>query len=201
MIAIIDSGVANLTSVMAAMRRLEVDAFVTADAAEIRKASHVILPGVGAAPAAMKRLEAKKLVDVIRGLTQPVLGICLGMQLLFADTEEGRTNGKNFPCLNVIPGSVRRMVATADKPVPHMGWNQLDLLKPGHPLLSGIESGTFVYFVHSYTAPVSGITLASTEYGGAFAAMTEYKNFYGCQFHPERSGAAGSRILRNFLEM
>lgn len=199
MIAVIDSGVANLASVMEALQRLNADAVVTSDAAVIRAASHVILPGVGAASAAMVQLEKKKLTDVIRGLTQPVLGICLGMQLLFDGSEEGRTDGSLLPCLGVIPGAVRRMVGTPDMPVPHMGWNQITLLRPDHPLLKGIEQESFVYFVHSYAAPVSDLTLASSDYNGAFTAVAGYKNYLGCQFHPERSSAVGSRILQNFL--
>jgi glutamine amidotransferase len=195
MIAVVDSGVANLASVMAALRRLNADAVVTADAETIGGASHVIVPGVGAAAAAMAQLRDKKLVDVLRGLTQPVLGICLGMQVLFESSEEGG----GTPCLGVIPGAVRRMTGTKDRPVPHMGWNQLRLLKPGHPLLQGVEENSFVYFVHSFAAPVSDATLASADYGGDFTAMAAYKNFHGCQFHPERSSATGSRILQNFL--
>jgi imidazole glycerol-phosphate synthase subunit HisH len=200
-IAVIDSGVANLASVLAALRRIGVDAAVTADAAAIRAASHVILPGVGAASAAMARLEAKKLVETIRGLTQPVLGICLGMQLLFAVSEEGRAGDAVLPCLGVIPGMVRRMIASRDMPVPHMGWNQLKLLRPNHALLRGVEADSFVYFVHSYAAPVSDASLATADYNGVFTSIVAYKNFFGCQFHPERSGAIGGRILQNFVEM
>jgi imidazole glycerol-phosphate synthase subunit HisH len=200
-VAVVDSGVANLASVMAALRRLGADAAVTADAYEIRKASHVIVPGVGAAPAAMMKLVATKMSDVLRNLTQPTLGICLGMQLLFEATEEGGFGNGEFPCLGIIPGMVRRMRASRDMPVPHMGWNRLKLLQPDHALLRGIEADSFVYFVHSYAAPASNATLAATEYNGAFTSVVAYKNFYGCQFHPERSGAVGSRILRNFVEI
>jgi glutamine amidotransferase len=196
-IAVIDSGVANLASVMAALRRLRADAIVTSDGGVIQKASHVIVPGVGAAPPAMAQLQNKKLVDVIRRLTQPVLGICLGMQLMFESSEEGSTAGT--PCLGVIPGTVKRMVGTKDMPVPHMGWNQIKRIKPEHALLLGVDEGSFVYFVHSFAASVGDATLASADYGGAFTAMAAHKNFYGCQFHPERSSAVGSRILQNFL--
>lgn len=196
MIAVIDSGVANLASVMAALRRLKADAAVTSDGAAIRSASHVILPGVGAAPPAMAQLWSKNLVDIVRGLTQPVLGICLGMQLLFERSEEG---GGGTACLGVIPGMVKRMVGTKDRPVPHMGWNRMKLLKPEHALLQGVDEGSYVYFVHSFAAPVAAATLASADYGGAFTAMAAHRNFHGCQFHPERSSAVGSRILQNFL--
>jgi glutamine amidotransferase len=201
MIAVIDSGVANLASVMAALHRLKTDAVVTADPSVIRSASHVILPGVGAASAAMAQLETKKLIEVIRGLTQPVLGICLGMQMLFEGSEEGQAEGEVLPCLGVIPGVVRGMRGSPETPVPHMGWNQIKLLKPEHPLLDGIEPESFVYFVHSFAVPVSGVTLAATEYGKPFTAMAAHKNFHGCQFHPERSSAVGSRILQNFLRL
>lgn len=201
MITVIDSGVANLASVMAALHRLKADAVITSDAATIRKASHVILPGVGAAQPAMAQLESKKLVEAIRALTQPVLGICLGMQLLFTGSEEGAKDEGVTSCLNVIPGVVLRMAGTADMPVPHMGWNQLKLVKPEHPLLRGVKSGDFVYFVHSFSVPVGEVTLAATDYGGDFTAVAGHKNFFGCQFHPERSSAVGNRILENFLGM
>jgi glutamine amidotransferase len=201
MIAIIDSGVANLASVMAALHRLKAEAVVTSDAASIRAASHVILPGVGAAAAAMAQLKAKKLVDAIRGLTQPMLGICLGMQLLFTSSEEGQAGDAPLPCLDVIPGAVRGMTVSPETPVPHMGWNQIKILKPDHPLLGGVMPDSFVYFVHSYAAPVGDDTLASAEYGGAFTAIAARRNFLGCQFHPERSSAVGSQILQNFLRL
>lgn len=201
MIAVIDSGVANLASVMAALQRLNADAVVTHDAAVIKKASHVILPGVGAAAPAMAQLQSKNLVDVIRGLTQPVLGICLGMQLLFSASEEGQGDGSTLPCLDVIPGVVRQMAGTSDMPVPHMGWNQLKILKPDHALVRDMRGGSFVYFVHSFAVPVGDVTVASTEYGGAFTGVAAHKNFHGCQFHPERSSAVGSKILQNFLEI
>lgn len=194
MIAVIDSGVANLASVMAALHRLGADAHVTSDPAAIQRASHVIVPGVGAAPPAMAQLAAKNLIPIIRSLTQPVLGICLGMQLLFENSEEG-----NAACVGVIPGTVKRMTAAPDLPIPHMGWNNLQVQKPAHPLLENIAPESYVYFVHSFAAPVTDATLAAADYGGTFTAMIAHKNFHGCQFHPERSGAIGSRILHNFL--
>ncbi len=194
MIAVIDSGVANLASVMAALHRLQANAVVTLDAVQISKADRVILPGVGSALPAMKQLENKKLINVIRGLTQPVLGICLGMQLLFEKSEEG-----DVDCLGVIPGAVRRMVGTSETPVPHMGWNTIQFIQPQHALLRDVKPDSFVYYVHSYAAPVSATTVASTDYTGAFTAIAAHKNFHGCQFHPERSSAVGSQILQNFL--
>jgi glutamine amidotransferase len=196
-ITVIDSGVANLASVMAALHRLGAEAEITDDAGKIRAAKQVILPGVGSAAAAMDRLRAKGLADVIRSATQPLLGICLGMQLLFGHSEEnGGTEG-----LGILPGMVKLMRSSPEMPVPHMGWNQLAMKNAAHPLLNGVKSGDFVYFVHSYAAPVAETTLAATEYGETFAAVAGSRNFFGCQFHPERSGKIGAQILKNFLEM
>ncbi|HEU0117798.1 MAG TPA: imidazole glycerol phosphate synthase subunit HisH [Alphaproteobacteria bacterium] len=197
MIAVIDSGVANLESVMAALRRINADAKLTADANEIKNAERVILPGVGAALPAMEQLKSKRLVEVIQKLTQPVLGICLGMQLLFErSTESGGTQ-----CLGVLPGTIDRLPPSPDKPVPHMGWNQLQIKNAQHPLLRGIANDSFVYFVHSFAAPVGDITLASTGYSATFSSSVARDNFMGCQFHPERSGAVGSQILKNFMSL
>jgi glutamine amidotransferase len=196
-LAIVDSGVANLASVIAALKRLNVDGEVTSDPQTILAATHVILPGVGAATAAMAQLSAKKLIDVIRSLTQPTLGICLGMQLMFSRSDEGQGVG----CLDVIQGTIRKLSVKPDKPIPHMGWNQIKIRRPGHPLLQGVGDGSFVYFVHSYAAPVAEYSVASCEYSEEFTAIAEHKNFFSCQFHPERSGAVGSRILKNFVDM
>ncbi len=196
-IAVVDSGVANLASVVAALKRLDVEAEVTSEAQKISAASHVILPGVGSASAAMASLEAKGLPDVLRGLTQPVLGICLGMQLLFARSDEGA----GCACLGILAGEVKRLQPKEDMPIPHMGWNQIAASQAGHPLLRGIEDGSFVYFVHSFAAPVGESTIASCAYSEVFTAVAGQGNFFGCQFHPERSGTAGSKILKNFLEI
>ncbi len=201
MITVIDSGVANLASVMGALQRLKADAEVTSDAAKIRAASRVILPGVGSASAAMAQLKAKGLIDVIRNLIQPTLGICLGMQLLFTGSEEGQRDGALLPCLGMISGAVRSMKASPETPVPHMGWNNLRLIAPDHPLLRGVAPDCYVYFVHSFAAPVAGYTLAASDYGGEFTAVAAERNFFGCQFHPERSGEVGEQILKNFLDM
>jgi len=195
MIAVIDSGVANLASVIAALQRLGIEAEITADARKIREAERVILPGVGSAAAAMAQLQAKRLIDVLRSLSQPVLGICLGMQLLFAGSEEGGGVGG----LGVLPGTVKLLASSPDMPVPHMGWNRLALRHPKHPLLQDVDDGSFVYFVHSYAAPAADTALATTDYGESFTSMVGHKNFYGCQFHPERSSKVGSQILKNFL--
>ena len=197
MIAIIDSGGANIASVRFALERLGVDSVLTADPAVISAAERVILPGVGAAPVAMAQLARAGLVECIRGLTQPVLGICLGMQLLFELSEEGDT-----PLLGLVGGTCGAFDPGMGLTVPHMGWNRLLPKGEGrHPLLSGVEDGAHVYFVHSYAAPVSADTVASCSYGVDFTALVARGNFMGAQFHPERSGPVGARILGNFLAL
>ena len=197
MIAIIDSGGANIASVRFALERLGVDGVLTADPAVISVAERVILPGVGAAPVAMAQLARAGLVECIRGLTQPVLGICLGMQLLFERSEEGDT-----PLLGLVGGTCGAFDPVMGLTVPHMGWNRLlPRGEGGHPLLSGVEDGAHVYFVHSYAAPVSADTVASCSYGVDFTALVARGNFMGAQFHPERSGPVGARILGNFLAL
>ena len=197
MIAIIDSGGANIASVRFALERLGVDSVLTADPEVISAAERVILPGVGAAPVAMAQLARAGLVECIRGLTQPVLGICLGMQLLFERSEEGDT-----PLLGLVGGTCGAFDPGMGLTVPHMGWNRLLPQGEGrHPLLSGVEDGAHVYFVHSYAAPVSADTVASCSYGVDFTALVARGNFMGAQFHPERSGPVGARILGNFLAL
>ena len=198
MIAIIDSGGANIASVTFALERCGAAATLTTDAEMIASADKVILPGVGAAPVAMAQLQKAGLVDCIRGLTQPVLGICLGMQLLFERSEEGDT-----ALLGLMPGTVGAFQPAPGLSIPHMGWNRL-LPTAGaaaNPLLKGIDDGAHVYFVHSYFAPVSGDTVAACRYGADFTALVAHGNFMGAQFHPERSGPIGARILQNFLEL
>jgi len=190
---IIDSGGANLASLQFALERLEANTVVSNDPREISKAQRVILPGVGSAQDAMTRLRATGLHEVLPTLKQPVLGICLGMQLLFARSEEGSTE-----CLGIIPDTVRRLQAEPGRPVPHMGWNQLTALR-SDPLLKDIAENDYVYFVHSYAARVSDITLAATDYGAQVSAVVRRNNFWGTQFHPERSGATGAQVLANFL--
>lgn len=194
-LAIIDSGGANLASLRFALERLGVDSQVTTDAATLRAATHVILPGVGAAADCMERLRSADLTGTIRSLRQPLLGVCVGMQLLFESSEEG-----NVTCLGLLPGRVRRFADREGLPVPHMGWNQLELAQPS-PLLDQIAGGDHVYFVHSYCAPVNESTVATTTYGESFAAIVRRGNVFGTQFHPERSARAGSLVLRNFLRV
>ncbi|HWA24958.1 MAG TPA: imidazole glycerol phosphate synthase subunit HisH [Lacunisphaera sp.] len=195
MLAIVDSGGANIASVRFALERLGVASELTADPEVIRGAARVILPGVGSAQEGMKRLQGKGLVDCVRRLQQPVLGICLGMQLLFESSEEGDT-----PSLGLIPGKVARLPESPGVTVPHMGWNTLTM-RPDTPLLQGFDAATRFYFVHSFAGPVNAFTLASCEHGTPFAAVVQRGNFSGVQFHPERSGAAGAQLLRNFLEL
>jgi len=194
-VVIIASGGANIASLQFALQRLETGCEVSADPQRIRAASHVILPGVGAAADAMKRLRQCNLDCVIPALEQPVLGICLGMQLLFEASEEDQAD-----CLGVIPGRALRLAAAPGRPVPHMGWNTLDTLRPA-ALLEGLKRGDYAYFVHSYALCVSDATIASTDYGTPFSACVQWRNFFGAQFHPERSAAVGARLLRNFLDI
>jgi glutamine amidotransferase len=194
-VVVIDSGVANLGSVLAALARLGTEATLTVDPAVVESASHVILPGVGAAAPAMARLRERGVDRLLPRLKVPVLGICLGMQLMFEHTEEGDTE-----CLGVIPGRLARFDPARCGRVPHMGWNRLDPLRES-PLLAGLGADAFAYFVHSYAAPVAEHTVASCDYGGPFAAVVAHRNFYGAQFHPERSAAVGATLLRNFLAL
>ena len=195
-VVIVASGGANVASLQFAIDRLGVVSQLSSDAGRIAAATHVILPGVGAAADAMARLQSSGLDQVIPQLRQPVLGICLGMQLLFESSEEGNT-----PCLRIIPGVARRIGNGPGRPVPHMGWNTISIEREG-PLTAGLSSGAdYGYFVHSYAVDVGAATLATTDYGYAFSACVQWRNFYGAQFHPERSAAAGARLLRNFLEL
>lgn len=194
-LAIIDSGGANIASLRFALERIGVDSVLTTDPEVLREASHVMLPGVGAAADCMSRLRAAGLIDAIRELRQPLLGICVGMQLLFESSEEG-----GVECLGLLPGRVERLQPGPGLPIPHMGWNQLEL-EGSSPLLKDINEGDYVYFVHSYCAPVSDATLAKCSYGKPFSAIVQRGNVYGAQFHPERSASIGSLLLRNFLSV
>jgi len=195
-LVIIDSGGANIASLQYAVDRLGVSAELTTDPEKVRSATHVILPGVGAAADCMTRLQRSPgLVDTIRNLRQPMLGICVGMQLLFESSEEGEV-----PCIGLLPGRVRRFADRDDLPVPHMGWNQLEF-DSDSALLRDIKPGDHVYFVHSYSAPVSPLTLATSTYGEPFSALVQSGNVFGAQFHPERSARIGSLLLRNFIQL
>jgi glutamine amidotransferase len=194
-VVLVDAGGTNIGSVRYALQRLSVDAALTADADRIRAADKVILPGVGAAGPGMARLRELQLVDVIRSLTQPVLGVCLGMQLLCEHSEESDTS-----CLGVIPANVHRFEEASNQCIPHMGWNQLSAVTT-HPLIHNMDDGDWAYFVHSYAVPLGSYTLASTDYGTGFSSIVANRNFYGMQFHPERSASVGAKLLKNFLEL
>jgi glutamine amidotransferase len=193
-LAIVDSGGANIASVRFALERLGIASELTSDPDVIRSADRVILPGVGAAQEGMKKLRAKNLIECVRSLTQPVIGFCLGEQLLFESSEEGDTTS-----LGVIPGRVARIPNAPNLSVPHMGWNTLEVLRDT-PLLHGIARDARFYFVHTFAGPVNEFTLATATHGVPFAAIVQRGNFSGVQFHPERSGTAGAQLLKNFVE-
>jgi len=196
-IAVVDTGGANLASVGNALERLGRASEVTSDADRIRAASHVILPGVGAAGNSMQRIREFGLERVLPLLEQPVLGICLGMQLLFERSEEDDTE-----LLGVLPGSVRALEPAPGRPVPHMGWNDTYSRDATTPeLLRGIEAQPYFYFVHSYAAPSGPWVTATCHYGTDVPACVRARNFHGVQFHPERSGPAGAQVLANFLAL
>ena len=190
---IIDYGAGNVFSVATALERFGVRSVLTSDPDVIRRAERVIFPGVGQAGQAMERLVRTGLDEVIPRLTVPVLGICLGMQLMCARSEEGQTEG-----LGIFPLDVKKFGGGVK--VPHMGWNNLTELKG--PLFKGLgEEAPRMYFVHSYYVPVSGFSAAVCDYGFAFSAAPEKDNFFGCQFHPEKSSAMGQAVLKNFLKL
>jgi glutamine amidotransferase len=192
-VVLLDSGGANLGSVQAALARLGVEAPVSHDAGRIAEATHLILPGVGAEASAMARLRANGLDALVPRSTQPLLGICIGMQLLYERSEEGDT-----PSLGLLPGRVRKLRAAPGVRIPHMGWNRLAVRDAGAALAAGL-GGEHVYFVHSYAAACDGDTVAACTHGEDFAAIVTRGRVSGAQFHPERSGAAGARLLANFL--
>jgi glutamine amidotransferase len=194
-LAIINSGGANIASLQYAIERLGVESELTIDKQRLRDATHIILPGVGAAADCMARLQNTGLTDDIGQFTQPLLGICVGMQLMFESSEEG-----DVSCLGLLPGRVRKLKKADGFPVPHMGWNQLSARRPSE-LLQDITPADYVYYVHSFAAPLSSLTLAQTEYSEAFSAVVQRDNFFGVQFHPERSASAGATVLRNFLKL
>jgi imidazole glycerol-phosphate synthase subunit HisH len=194
-VVLVDAGGTNIGSVRYALERLGIDARISDDANRIRDATHVILPGVGAAGPGMQRLRESGLVEVMRSLEQPVLGVCLGMQLLFEHSEEGDT-----ACLGLIPGRVRRIESSGRLRVPHMGWNRLQRLREDR-LLTGLPKNVYAYFVHSYAISSGASTLARGDPGLSLSANGRRKNFCGMQFHPERSGRVGALLLKNFLSL
>jgi glutamine amidotransferase len=200
-VVIIENGGANIASLQFALERLNTCATLTAEPQRIRTASHVILPGVGAAADAMQRLRERQLHTLLPELRQPVLGICLGMQLLFEASDEGSEGGDSgVRCLGIIPGRARKFTPAGGRPVPHMGWNTLQVHRPS-ALLRDFAPDSYAYFVHSYALDINDATIASSSYGISFSACVEWRNFYGAQFHPERSAAVGSVLLQNFLAL
>lgn len=190
-IAIVDVGCGNIGSVGIALERFGIAPVVTGDAEEIAAADKVVLPGVGAAGYAMEQIEARGLAPVLRSLRQPALGICLGMQLLFEGSEEEGTS-----CLGLVPGRVRRLEPAHGRPVPHMGWSRVEVRDE----TIGLRSGDYVYFAHSFACDPGAATAASADYGREIPAVVRSGNWLGAQFHPERSGEAGARFLRSWLD-
>jgi len=207
MIVIIDTGCANLSSVRFAVERLGYEVVVSKDPVILQQATKLFLPGVGTAKEAMANLIDRNLVEEIKKLTQPVLGICLGMQMLAEGSEEvfaeeaasDNAETEVINTLGLVDGFVEKM-DVAPLRSPHMGWNQITP-KLDEPLFKDIPAGSYFYFVHSYALPVNENTIASCEYGSPFTAAVNKDNFYGVQFHPERSGKAGAQLIKNFLEL
>jgi imidazole glycerol-phosphate synthase subunit HisH len=192
-VVLVDSGGSNIGSVNFALQRVGVEAPLTTDPVLIGQAERVILPGVGAAAPAMQRLRDANLIELLRGLKAPLLGVCVGMQILFDHSEEG-----DIECLGLIPGVVRRLPAQPGIRIPHMGWNRLEPVRQSG-LLDGIEPGAWAYFVHSYGVDPGPHTLATATHGQPFAALVQQGSVSGAQFHPERSASVGARLLENFL--
>lgn len=202
-IVIVNTGCANISSVRFALERLGVEVDVSDDVNVIKNADKVFLPGVGTAAAAMASIKQKALVETLQSLTQPVLGVCLGMQLMVETSAEGGFQGTgNIDCLNLMPGHVARMESKGVR-LPHMGWNTVshNSSHNNDSLFKGIPQDTYFYFVHSFAVPEYEHTLARCAYGNAFSAAINKDNFYGVQFHPERSGEAGAQLLTNFVNL
>ena len=194
MIGIVDYGAGNIRSLGNALERLGKPFFVSQDITQLQRAEKLILPGVGEARSAMESLDRVGLLQWLRTVRVPFLGICIGMQILFEHSDE-----RDTPCLGIVGGRVARFDDT-DIKVPHMGWNRVNLTTQS-PLFEGIRDGEFFYFVHSFGAPLVPGTIGATEYGRQFSSAVRHKNFYGVQFHAEKSGTAGLQLLRNFSEL
>ena len=188
-VAIINSGGANLGSVQRAIDKIGYTAIITKEIKDIINSTHVIIPGVGSAHNVMRSLKETNLIQTIKNLSQPVLGICIGMQILFEFSDEGKVD-----CLGLIPGSVERFKSLDHLKVPQMGWNKVSFNN------SLTEFDNYYYFANSYFNPINQFTIAQSQYGVSFTAAIKYKNFIGCQFHPEKSSLAGSKFLNNFLQ-
>lgn len=196
MIAIVDYNAGNTCSVINALNRLNIDHILTADPLDIEKADKIILPGVGHAKAAMDNLEKRNLTDVLKAAKQPFLGVCVGMQLMASMSTEGPTQA-----LGIVDNIVQRFEFESNAmKVPHMGWNRIHKTSD-HPVFAGINDGSFVYFVHSYYMPQNEHSICTTNYGISYSAAICRDNFVGVQFHPEKSGPIGERLLKNFVEL
>lgn len=192
-VTIVKLGVGNTASVMFALSRLGRRAVLSDDPDTIAEAERVIVPGVGAARHAMSQIDDLMLRDVLRSFPRPLLGICLGQQLLYERSAEGDAVG-----LGLFFGTVEKLQASPSAPTPHMGWSKLEEVRD-HPLTEGVGSGAYAYFAHSYACPLGPEAIATAEHGVRFPAMIARGNVFGCQFHPERSGVVGERVLANFL--
>lgn len=199
-VVIIDTGCANVSSVKFAIERLGYPVTISKEPEVVLSADKLFLPGVGTASEAMKNLAERDLIELVKKVEKPLLGICLGMQLLGkVSQEKGQKADELVECLGLCEGEVK-LLETGELPLPHMGWNTVKA-KPEHPLFKEIEEGEYFYFVHSFGMPVGDYTIAECEYGKPFTAAVQSGNYYGVQFHPERSSKAGSKLIQNFLEL
>lgn len=195
-IAIINTGCANLTSIQVAIKKLGYSSIITSDPAIIISSKKIFFPGVGTASSAMKRMYEKNLIGIFKKLTQPVLGICLGMQIFSEFSEEG----EGIKTIGIFNNCFTSLLKNKKLPLPHMGWNAI-VFDDIHPLFKNIKKKSRFYFVHSYIIPINEYTIATTKYGISFSSVMQKNNFFGVQFHPEKSGDVGSLLLKNFLEM
>ena len=194
-IAIVNAGGSNISSLTFALDRIKASYITTNQIAQIEDSSHVILPGVGAANDAMDKLKKSNLIEVVRNLKQPTLGICLGMQLLLDHSMENNVN-----CLSIVEGRCKAFSQQDKHPVPHMGWNNVNFNKPS-PLTEDLDNDDYFYFVHSYYAPITNSSIGVTDYSESFASIIQKDNFYGTQFHPEKSSDQGLKLLRTFINL
>ena len=194
-IAIVNAGGSNISSLTFALDRIKASYITTNQIAQIEDSSHVILPGVGAANDAMDKLKKSNLIEVVRNLKQPTLGICLGMQLLLDHSMENNVN-----CLSIVEGRCKAFSQQDKCPVPHMGWNNVNFNKAS-PLTEDLDNDDYFYFVHSYYAPITNSSIGVTDYSESFASIIQKDNFYGTQFHPEKSSDQGSKLLRTFINL